>query len=151
MIKETKRKIHFITYIPTKGRPKDESKPPYASVSKKYGVLKFGKKAINALEMDKKFIKLFYEPVKKIIGWQITNHLNEGQLKSKEWRPITPNKINGTAVISIKPIIDMFNGSLTEDSYKCEIFKYREQSDILSRGDVTYFVKVGKAYDENEE
>ena len=86
MIKETKRKINFITFVPHRGRTKDTSKPAHVTVNAKYGTLKFGKKAIDELEMKDMFVKFFYEPSKSIIGWQIVSDLSQPQLMSKEYK-----------------------------------------------------------------
>jgi len=148
MIRETKTKINFTSYEPTKGRFKDTSKPPYVIVNKKFGVMLFGKKCLDELQITNQFIKFYYEPTKKIIGWRTTTKLELGQLGGKVWRLVKPNKA-GAMSFSVSGILEQFM-SLKEDSYKCEVMKYKEQSDVLSRGEETYFVKVGKQYDKTD-
>lgn len=149
MIEETKKKIHFMPYSVKKGRVKDTNKPPTASVAMKYSRLTWGKKAIRDMGMGGKFVRLYFEPNRKIIGWRITDKLSEAELKSKVWRLCNPAPSTGVWHWSIKGMLDQMK--LKEDhTYKdLEIKRYREMgiADQYS-GEVFYFIEVKE--DNNE-
>lgn len=150
MIKTTTRTIYFVPYVPVKGKPKDTEAPPTATVSKKYGHIQFGKRAIRSLQMEGRFIKFFYDSAKNTIGWQIRSEaMSLGE--AKVWKLVKLNKA-GNASFSIVGIINSFRG-LTKDNYKkLEIKKYvvTNQS-ILEKGQQYFYVKVQDTIDEEDE
>jgi len=60
MIKEVKKKIHFIAFAPTRGRIKDTSPEPTAAVNGKYKRIIFSPALIRETGMDGKFVRLYY-------------------------------------------------------------------------------------------
>lgn len=140
-IEETKKKIHFRPWTNQKGRPVDNDPPPTVNVSKKYGTLTFSKGCVRDTNMGGKFVKLFYEPTKKIIGWQTRDKVEQQEMKT--WKLCTPSK-SGTWTLGIKKLLDEFNGSLKSESYAgLEVQKYREIGQLEEYSNqVFYFVEI---------
>lgn len=147
MIEETKRKIHFIPFKAEKGRKPDVSKPPVVSVSTKYNRLTFGKKTIKTLGMGGKFIKLYYEPTKKIIGWRITDKLEQAEMKS--WKLCQPKESVGVWYMAISGILDEMRLKPDFTYSDLPIQKYREMENLdPNSGQIFYFVEVKEALPE---
>lgn len=149
MIRETKAKIHFTPYIIKKGRAEKDvtEKSPVASVSVKYGRLNFTSHAIKEIGMAGKWVKLYYEPHRKIIGWRVKDKVENGELKT--WKLCQPDKNNGTWGMSITKMLTEFKG-LTQESYlNLEIQKYKDiGGGHLNQyaGETFFFIEVkGKA------
>lgn len=141
MIKETTQKINFSSYEGKKGRSRDESAPVIVSVDAKWFLICFSARAIEEMNMNNKFIKFYHESTKKIIGWQLTDRLDEIALKSKKYRLVNQNKTTGEYKASISGILKQFM-NVEPIRYKCEVKKYRETSDILTRGEEFFFVQL---------
>lgn len=141
-IEETKRKIHFRPFVQTKGRPVDTEPPPTVNVSKKFGTITFSKGAVKQTNMADKFVKLFYEPTKKVIGWQV-GEKGMGLEEVKSWKLCTPNPKTGTWSLGAKKLLSEFSG-LTKDSYlNLPVQKYREMGALDQySGQTFYFVEV---------
>jgi len=140
-IEETKKKIHFTPYAAVKGRSKDTSPAPTASVSKKYGTIQFSKGLITETGMDGKFVRLYYEPTKKIIGWRLREKIDQTEMKV--WKLCRPSK-NGTWVLGIGKMLGEFSGRLKQDAYlSMPVQKYREVEKFDPHtGEVFYFVEL---------
>lgn len=150
MIKETTRKLNLISYVPQRGKPKDTEKPPMLSLNTKFGNLVFGAKAIRALDMEGKWMKLFYEPTRRIIAWRLTDKLENEEIQSKEYRLVKPNPKSGVLIVSIQGILKSFVNVKENFTYKCEIKRYREMSDLMNRGEIFHFVQLTNVEDTNE-
>ena len=147
MPQQTHRQIHFTQYIP--GRKKKEKEGPLlASVSVKHGLLILPGTTLKKLGMVDKFIRLYYEPTKKIIGWQIVNDsLNQEQLKTAKLVKIYPATNNYKTTIT--PMLREFKGLKKESYTSLEVKKYVETG-LLDRGTTYYYVKL-KDTDDGEE
>lgn len=145
MIQEVNKQIHFQSYVPVKGRKKDTDAPPTATVNKRLGKITFGSRTLAKLKMHDKFIAFYYEPTKKIVGWQIKDRLEHGELAGKHssWKLVkTYGRGLGFYSVQIKGILDTMVG-LGKDIYKnLEVKRYVEKEGILERGSVYYFVEV---------
>lgn len=140
MIQQTTRKIHFSEYIPTKGREKDIDKPPTVRVNVKSGSLNLSTRTLSILGLDGQFIKLFYEPTRKIIGFTKHSGLSNEQVASKKYRLVKPNS-SGQSVVSVMGILKTFAG-LQALKYKCEIKKYVEMDGIMNKGTTYYYIQL---------
>lgn len=141
MIKTTTRTMYFTAYIPTKGKKKDESAPCYAAVDVKHGNMRLSKKTLIDLGMEGKFVKLFSDPDRDAIGWQIRSDAPVDELKIKLWRLVKSNS-SGQATISISGILKQFR-NLEEKTYKkLEIKKYVPQNQVLDAGESYFYIKV---------
>jgi hypothetical protein len=143
-IKETARKIHFMPYIGGRGGSKaEDTASPTMSLSVKYSMLSFSKSLMLELGLEGKFIKLYFEPTRKIIGFQLKNALSEADLKSKAWKLVKPFKNQDTWKVSVGKMIAEFSGRLTKESYKnLPVKKYVERQGVMSSGDVFYYVQL---------
>lgn len=144
MIEETKKKIHFRAFKQTKGRSKDTNPAPTVIVSKKFGTITFSKGCIREAGMEGKFVRIYYEPTRKIIGWQVREKVEQEEMKI--WKLCRPNKV-GIWTMGIKKLLLEFNGSLTQDSYTgLPVQKYRDMTPFGEYKDqVFYFVDLGEA------
>lgn len=148
MIEEVKRKIHFIPFKVEKGRKPDTNQPPVVSVSTKYNRLTFGKKTIQAMGMKDKFVKLYYEPDKKIIGWRITDKLVGDEMKS--WKLVHPQAKSGVWFMSIKGIIDDMRLKPGTTYSDLPVQKYRELEKLdINSGQIFYFVEIKQPLEGN--
>lgn len=148
MIEETKKKIHFVPYTATKGREKDTSAAPTININIKHSKLVFGRTVIQETGMQDKFFRLFYDPTKKIIGWQVRSQFQLANLKN--WKLCKPNKTNGCYSVQIKKLLEQFNGTLTKESYKSvPVQKYREIGQLSEfKDEIFYFVELVNEPDE---
>lgn len=142
MISETKRKIHFLQYNPKKARAPLADAVPTVSVSTKYNKLVFGGPAIRETGMSGKFVRVYYEPNRKIIGWQVKDKLEHYELKS--WKLCRPNAIAGTWNISITKMLAEMRGLKKDKTYSnLPVQKYREMAPLSEHnGEIFFFVEV---------
>lgn len=137
MIEETKRKIHFIPYTGGRGKEKDTSPAPTITLSRKYNSLSFSRAAILEMGMDNKFVRFYFEPIKKIIGWQIKPGVTQQDMK--QWK-IVKQKPNGGWQTNVKKLLDQFEGRLTKEVYKgLTVQKYREIGALSEYKNETFF------------
>lgn len=142
MIKETTKKIHFIPYTPTKGKEPDTDLPPVATVNRKFGYMTFGSKAIAKMGAEGMFIKFYFEPVKKIVGWQLRKEVNQAEMKS--WKLVKAHPKSKSYKATIGKLLAQFDGRLTKESYQdLPIQKYREINPLSEyKNEVFYFVEL---------
>lgn len=139
-IQETQRKIHFVPFDGRRGRPKDDSPSPTLSINRKYGMVTFSKAIINELGLEGKFVHLYYEPTRKIIGFQVKTSVNQSLMK--QWKMVKKNPTTGVWKATITKILGEFRG-LTRESYlDLPVKKYVEKDDLLNRGEVFYYVQL---------
>lgn len=140
-IEETKKKIHFVPYTTVKGRTKDVSPPPTASVSVKYGTIQFSAGLIREAAMEGKFVRLYYEPTKKVIGWQVREKIDQTEMKV--WKLCRPSK-NGTWILGVGKLLGELKGKLHKDSYlSMPVKKYREMERLDEHAnEIFYFVEL---------
>jgi hypothetical protein len=139
-IEETKKKIHFLPYVATKGRVKDTAPAPAASVSRKYNRITFSRALIQETGMAGKFVRLYFEPNKKVIGWQLRETVAQNEMKSWKLCRVTPS---GNWGLNIKKMLSMFVGLNQEKYSELPVQKYRETSALDEHhGEVFYFVQL---------
>lgn len=140
-IEETTKKINFLAYNPDLPVKKDVTDLPTVTVSLKYNKIVFGSVLIRETGMDGKFVRLFYEASRKIIGWQIRDHVEQKEMKL--WKLVRPNGKNKVYAISITKILSQMRG-LQKDAYsKIVVQKYREVQPLSQhKGEVFYFVEL---------
>lgn len=140
MIETTHRAIHLVPYQRKSGKIKDTSEAPTVNVSKKYGTITFNKSCVRELGMDGQFIRLFYEPVKKIIAWKLEIKFTGDD--NKGWKLVKARK-SGTALFGIGSMMRDFNGGLKKDSYPgLEVKKNVIVAGTLEKGDTYYYVEI---------
>lgn len=143
-IKQTQRKINFLPYLPGERAVKEEKKV-VITVDVKNSVLRMGKHACEEMGMPGKFVKLYYDQDKKIIGWSVVNS-SIGIEKLKSHKLVKFNA-GGQFVVSIMTILGKMMG-LEQTAYRLEVKKYVETQDMLDRGNTYFYVKISH---ENED
>ncbi len=140
-IKETHRKIHFTPFEIKKGRDVDDSPSPTMTLKTETGALRFSKSLITELNLDGKFVKLYYEPTKRIIGFQFKSTATDNELKS--WKLVKRNPVTGTWTVTINKMLNQFNSKPTKDLYSMmPVRKYVDSTGVMNRGDVFYYVQL---------
>lgn len=126
----------------TKGRDADTNPAPTATVNTKFGYITFGSKAIQEMGANGMFIKFYFEPIKKIIGWQLRKQVEQNEMKV--WKLVTPHAKARNYKASISKMIKQFDGRLTKESYAdLPIQKYREINALSEyKNEVFYFVEL---------
>lgn len=139
MIEETKKKIHFFAYSPLKGKARDTSDAPTVSINQKYSRITFGRGAIQELQMENKFIRFYYEPVKKIIGWQMRSNVSQSEMKN--WKVVKVRE-DGMWFCTFKKLLDTMR--LRKNVYlSIPIQKYREINPLSEYKDqIFYFIEM---------
>jgi hypothetical protein len=101
----TPRKIYFAEYNPKFGKTADETtyKIRYAATAK---ALHFPGKLIKAFDLEGKFIKLYTEQTRRIVGWKVESKLDLDEVKNG-WRLVKINA-SGQYALSIQRIIKQF-------------------------------------------
>lgn len=92
--------------------------------------------------MAGKFVRLYYDPIRKVIGWRVRASVDQGDMKV--WKLCRPNATNGNWGLNIKKMLDDFNGRLKKDTYQAlPVQKYREMNPLEEHsGEVFYFVEL---------
>lgn len=145
--RKQKRRYTIRPYVTVKGKPRDTRTAPTVTVSKKYGTIVFSKGCIDQLGMAGKFVKLFYEPTKRVIGWQVRDRIDQNEMKL--WKLCKPAKA-GTWVMGVKRMLDEFNGALRQQSYPgLEVQRYREMGPLDEYSGQTFFFVEVKAVETN--
>lgn len=140
-IKETTKKIHFIPYISGRGKEKDLSPAPTVTVNRKFQTISFTAVAVREMGMDKKFIRFYFEPIKKVIGWQLRDIVQQNEMKT--WK-LVKVKPTGSFQTFIGKMLKEFDNKLTMEVYKnVPIQKYREINSLSEYKNQTfYFVEL---------
>lgn len=142
---ETKRKIHFIPFTSSKGKKKSQfADSPTMTLSVKFKMLHFSNSLVNELDLEGKFIKLFFEPTKKIIGFQVRKSVNGDNLK--DWKLVKRYAGRKGTIAAYKcavgGIINEFNGTLHKDSYKeLPVCRYVERQG-LDAGNEYFYIQI---------
>lgn len=141
MIKETTKKIHFYpANVAVAKKVVNENDVPTVGVSRKYNRLVFYSRAIREMGMEGKFVKLYYEPTKKIIGWQIRDKVEQHEMKI--WKLCRSSKSNGVFSMGIGNILREMKG-LQKQTYSSPVQKYREVGMTSGHhGEVFYFIEL---------
>lgn len=134
---ESKKVINFIEYSPTFGRNIDFGRGQ-ASINCKSGVITFPKKTIEGFGWQNQFMKFYYEPTKKIIGWKVRPEIKQEEMKT--WS-LAKQAASGQVRVSIGGILKSMNFKKAESFHKLEIEKWNDTR-VLSEGDTYYFVKL---------
>lgn len=141
MIQETQRKIHFTPFELKRGREKDTSPVPTLTLNTETGGLVFSKSLMTELSLEGKFVKFFYEPVKRIIGFQIRHVVTDGELKT--WKLVKSSGNTGIWKVSIGRLLHQFNSVPTKKLYSLmPVKKYIEKDAIFGKGEVYYYVQL---------
>lgn len=140
-IKETTKKIHFIPYTAGRGREKDESPSPTITLNRKYQTISFTATSMREMSMDGKFIRFYFEPIKKVIGWQLRDHVLQSEMKT--WKLVKAKK-TGAWQTFIGKMLKQFDNRLKKEAYKdVAIQKYREINPLSEyKNQVFYFVEL---------
>ena len=144
-MKVVKSKIYFTDF----GGAEAE-KEYHVSVNCKLGNILFGKPALDVMGLtDGSLIKFMTAPDNKL-GWKVKGSVNIGEVVPEKWKMITISNANNSYVSSIKRYLEQMKGLTEQDRFRCEIQKYVETSDQLSRGDTVYFIElIGKNKKQN--
>lgn len=140
MIKETTKKIYFISFDGKKGRgAKDPTElAPTVGVSTKHKKIVFGKVALREMGMAHKWVRFYIDPSKNIIGWRIRDKVEQSEMKV--WKLCKPHASTGVWSMSIVKLLNEF-GTLKQEKYSPEIQKYRDVG-AMGTGDVYYFIQL---------
>lgn len=138
-IEETRKKITFVPFEIKKGRAVDNSPAPTVSI--KNGALRFSKNLITETDLNGKFVKFFYDPLKNVIGWQVKAEVNL-QFVGKTWKMVKANPGLGIWTVSIGKLLDEIDVKYKEKAwYKLPVKKYVEANG-MDKGTVYYFVEL---------
>ncbi len=151
MIKETTKKIHFIAYESKRGRSKDVNDAPTMTLFVDKGMLQFSRYAIESMQMNNRFVRFFYDPTKKIIGWKVEDTVDQSEMKL--WRMCKTHK-NGMWQVSIKRMLDMFQlgrKGLAKVYRDMPVMKYRDIGLMTAPNDTYFYVEVKEEYAEKKE
>lgn len=133
-------KINFIEYKAKKGRAvKDKF---FASVDIKRGILRIPKSTSSTALLQGKFIKFYYEPTKKIIGWKLRTDVRQEEMK--DWRLI--QKLTPKVQIycfGVKGILEQFVPKITHNCNHLEIEHYKDYGLLSDREDI-YYVRINQ-------
>ncbi len=141
MIKETKTVIEFIPFNNKSAQENIRNDFPTISVSIKFGKISIGKHSIEKLNIKDKWIKLYFQPTQKIIGWKVQDIVKQEEMK--DWTLVKVNTV-GMFGVGIKKLLRGFQG-LTKESYpNLEVCKYvdRRTTGYLEENSTYYYVKI---------
>lgn len=95
--------------------------------------------SVDAMNMNEKFYRLFFDNANSVIAWQIKDKLNQEQLESKTWK-LAKKNTSGQITISIGRVLDAL-GKKNEKSQKCVVKKYELKDQMMADGDY-YFIEL---------
>lgn len=139
-MRETNKVIEFIPYKRKKTKENGDNIPT-ASIDVKFGRLVLGKFLLQEYNWTGKWLKIYYEPTRKIIGWKIADNIN--QTVMKDWKFIKPNK-TGTAQFGIRQMLQEFKRiDKSKNTQNLEVKKYVDRrSGYLETNETYYYVKL---------
>lgn len=141
IIKEVTKRIHFLAYNPDKKALPKEEESPTVVVNTKYSNIVFGKHVLRETQMAGKFVRFYYEPQRKIIGWQLAEQVNQAEMKL--WKVCIPNKSTGVWNVGIGKMLKEMRLKEGHSYTALPVQKYREKALISEhKNDVFYFVEV---------
>lgn len=151
MIKETTRKMHLLSYTPKRGRRKDQSEVPTVTVFIEQGRMQFPRYAVEQMQMNGKFVRFYYDPVKKIIAWKVETKIEHADMKL--WKVCRTHK-NGVWSVSIGKMIELFQ--LGKKGFSAiyrnvPIEKYREIGIMTKPNDTYFFIELKPELSESTE
>lgn len=139
VIEETRKKIHFVPFEIKKGRSVDTSPAPTVTLVK--GALRFNKNFITEIGLNGKFVKFFYDPIKKVVGWQVKTEVNLAVV-GKTWKMVNANATLGSWTVNIGKMLDLLDSKASQKAYyKLPVMKYVEANG-MDRGTVYYFIEL---------
>lgn len=150
MIKETTNKINFIAYRPTRGRAKNVNDAPTITLFVSKGKIQFNRYALEQMQMQGKFVRFFYEPVKKVIGWKVESQVSQNDMKL--WRVCRTHE-NGVWLVSVQKMLDLFQlgrKGLAPTYRNMEVKKYRNVEMLSAPNDTYFYVELKEEYAERE-
>lgn len=146
-IKESKKKLYLVSVEP--GRKSLVAKESVTvSVSVKYGVLKIGKKAWTAMNMNNAFYKLSYDSGNNVIAWRIRHDLDNHQLEERGWRVAKASGKNQTMTISVGRILQTFTLKPGKDTYGGLIVKKYQDKTSSIDADSYYYIEVSEVQEQ---
>lgn len=150
MIKEITRKINFHPYTVSKGKKIDTNPAPTVSLNTKYGKLVFSSTLIREIGMAGKFIRLYYEPHRKIVGWQMRDKVELHDMKV--WKLCKPAPSTKMWSMTITKMLSEMRGLKENHSYlNLPVQKYREMSlTDENKYNLFYFVEIKDTKEEVE-
>lgn len=131
-----KNKIYFLPYHSKRGKRRNDNKP-HAVVDTKHGYMTLNASSIGQLGMERKFMKLYYEPDRNIIDWKVTDKLEND---FKDWKMVRVNKAKHFRTY-VGGILQEF--TKLARSYRAEVHKYVEKG-YLEQHDTYYFIRLSK-------
>lgn len=142
-IEETKRKIHFTSFEPFINRKEKNE----LTVGMTNGSLRLTKALITELDLNGKFIKFYYDPQRKIVGFRIEEEIDQRVMK--DWKIVKSNTTNGNWTVSIGKLLLNIPGGFSEKKYKnLPVKKYVEKDDAIGRGMTYYYFELDKLEEE---
>lgn len=136
---ESKKVIEFIEYKPTYGgrTPSDRG---HATVSTKYKLITFPGKVLDGFGWRGQFMKFYYEPTKKIIGWKVKKSVSLEELS--DWIEVKTHSSSNQFRVSLTGMINDIPGLPKDHTFnKMEIERYEDKR-LMSSNDVYYFVTL---------
>jgi hypothetical protein len=138
-IQETRKKITFTPFEIKKGREVDTSPAPTVTIRK--GVMRFNASLVHELSLNGKFVKMFYDPIKSVVGFQIKNEVSL-QVVGKTWKLVKTNGKTGIWSITIRKMLNAIGSGYAEKSYyQLPVQKYVEANG-MDKGAIYYFVEL---------
>lgn len=139
-IEETKKKL-FLTTLEPGRRYLAPGDRVHVTVDGKRGKLVFGRRALDAMNMQKAWIRLSYDATSEVVAWRVRNELSNEHLEEKGWKFAQGNKSNGVWTIQIKRILDTFQHVEAKTYKSLEVKKFQEKGSMIDP-DVYYFVEL---------
>lgn len=148
-IKETTKKLHLLPYYPRRGRIKDTSDEPTVTIFGKVGRIQFGRYAVEQMGMEGKFVKFYFDPIKKIVAWKITDRVEQHEMKL--WK-VCRLHVNGVWQLTLKKMFAEFQNSdkLLEKYKYLPIQKYRNTDMMALPNETYYFVQLKESAEDVE-
>lgn len=138
-IQETRKKITFTPFEIKKGREIDTSDAPTISISK--GQMRFNPSVMEELSLNGKFIKMFYDPIKSVIGFQIRQEVSL-QVVGKTWKMVRKNDSTNMWTLQVTKLLDQIDPAFRDKVFKkLPVHKYIEANG-MEKGTIYYFVEL---------
>ena len=145
-MKETQRKLILLPVDLSKRMLIEESIPS-VRINFIPGQMYAAKKALEEMNMDGQFYKLFFDQANSVIAWRIKNELGQNEIEEKTWR-LAKKNTNGLVSVSVGRILKALNQP-TEGSKRFEIQKWNAKKDSLLEDGEYYYIDLTKPI-ENE-
>ncbi len=133
-----KKKLNLVSVEPGRKALEIAASKVTVTVNSKTGLMSVGKASVEAMAMNKCWIKWSFDVENKVLAWQVRHELDNDSLKEQGWKFYESK--DGGMILSVGRIVRLFE--MKQETYQgVEVKKYQAKS-VTENGSTYYFVDM---------